>query len=291
MNITFASNKFFDTHRVETKNGREYLVVNGVPLVEGVLNKRFVSAEQFGAFLNDWNDLPLVLPHPKQNGGSARVPNPDVPVVGRFYNANLDGNKLIGEYWLDKQLLEGAGATGKEILEAIQKNKMVETSTGYWSESLPEVGKFNGTDYDLVDKNIHPDHIALLPNESGACSIKDGCGLNRNNLEICMNCEHSQNLNAEIIQRIEKIEDAIKQNIITGSLPPEGKKIYEAVYKSYKEKEMSDEEAAKRAWGAVKQAGWYREKDGTWKKKDTKQNQQDSIEELENLAVVMLFNS
>jgi hypothetical protein len=51
----------------------------------------------------------------------------------------------------------------------------------------------------------------------------------------------------------------------TGSLPAEGKKVYEAVLKECKSKGMSDEEAAKRAWGAVHNAGWHKKGD-SWMK-------------------------
>jgi len=177
--LTFATNRLFDTFRTVERAGREFLVVNGVPLVEGGLNGRFVPVNEFGSFVNDWNDIPVVLPHPKRNGGSARVPDPDVPVIGRFYNAKLDGNRLVGEYWLDKQMLENT-SEGLEIMDLISRQKPIETSTGYWSESVPQAGNFNGRDYRYVDQKIHPDHIALLTQEPGACSLEDGCGMNRN---------------------------------------------------------------------------------------------------------------
>jgi len=66
------------------------------------------------------------------------------------------------------------------VLERIDNSQEVETSTGYWSESVPQAGNFNGRDYSYVDQKIHPDHIALLTQEAGACSLADGCGLNRN---------------------------------------------------------------------------------------------------------------
>lgn len=177
--LTFAKNRLFDTFRTVESGGKEWLVVNGVPLVEGVLNGRFVSADEFGSFINDWNDIPVVFPHPKRNGGSARVPAPDVPVVGRFYNARMDGRRLVGEYWLDKQVLENI-EEGQQLMDLISKQKPIETSTGYWSESVPQTGRFNGRDYGYVDTSIHPDHIALLTQEAGACSLADGCGMNRN---------------------------------------------------------------------------------------------------------------
>ena len=166
------------TWRRESLGGKDYIVAQGVPLVEGVLNGRFVSAEEFGAFINDWNGVPVVMRHPKENGGSARVPKPDVPVIGKFYGAKLDGKRLVGEYWLEADQLDNPD--GEMVLSRISAQKPSETSTGYWAESIPSVGNWNGRDFAFVDQNIHPDHIALLPDEIGACSLEDGCGMNRN---------------------------------------------------------------------------------------------------------------
>lgn len=199
-------------------------MVNGVPLVEGVLNGRFVPAGEFGAFAQSWNGMPVVLRHPKQNGGSARVPAPDVPEIGRFYNAAIDKNRLIGEFWLDKQTLE-ALPEGEVLIHKIMNAHPVEVSTGYFSESWPEAGKWNEKDYTLIDKNIKPDHIAILPDEIGACSIKDGCGMNRNQMQLN----------------------------VTGSLPEAGKKMWEEIYQSALVQYKGDEEkAAAVAWAAVK---------------------------------------
>jgi hypothetical protein len=166
------------TWRRESLGGKDYIVAQGVPLVEGVLNGRFVSAEEFGAFVNDWNGVPVVMRHPKENDGSARVPQPDVPVIGKFYRARLDGKRLVGEYWLEADKLDNP--EGEIILSRLSTQKPSETSTGYWAESIPSEGNWNGRDFAFVDQNIHPDHIALLPDEIGACSLEDGCGMNRN---------------------------------------------------------------------------------------------------------------
>jgi len=355
--LSFAANTLFNTFREIEQNGKTWLVVNGVPLVEGVLNGRLVPMDEFGAFVQDWNDVRVVLRHPKQNGGSARVPNADSPTIGRFYNSKIDpaGKRLVGEFWLDKNALEEM-PEGNTLLDLIRNNKPIEVSTGYWSESIPETGRFNGKDYGLIDRKIHPDHIALLPDEVGACSISDGCGLNRNSA-MCQNCEKSHAVqitknsiegsyerrladistafhemmrlrdaraselgsetapvaeywieattdqyiicqkgtemyrvgytynedNGKVyfddesewvpIIKVESYVEKLTQNV-TGSLPAEGKKIYEAVYKEYKDKKLSDAEAAQRAWGAVKNAGWYQDKDKVWHKK-AKSNQED----------------
>lgn len=337
--------------RIETKDGKEYLVVNGVPVKETVLNGRFLSAEQIAPTVHDWNGVPIVMRHPKSNGGSAKVPFPDVPVVGNFYASKMDGKRLVGEYWILKSALESS-EDGKVILKSINSDTPVETSTGYWSQTFPESGKYNGIDYSYVDKNLHPDHIALLPDEIGACSVKDGCGMNRNSdCDTCPKKVKENSATGSTEQKVQEVRNAFYdkfrgepgnsrdiyvestfldekyliaeegsklykipyswqngeiefpaesewtnvvrvesyvtvnglQENVTGSLPAAGKKIYEAVYQSYKDKGMSDADAAKRAWGAVKKAGWKQDKEGKWHK--NQQNQQ----ALESFAVALLI--
>lgn len=238
----------FSTYREVKKDGREYLVVNGVAIVEGVLNKYFVPFEEFGAFEKDWDGVPLVLRHPKQNNGSARVPHPDVPVIGNFYSASLDSTnrRMTGEYWFDKATLL-AFDEGKKIHNDILAGKMIETSTGYYAGLEQNPGDFKGITFIGIQRNIHPDHIAVLPDEVGACSIKDGCGINRNS-SVVSNCDGCPCKNGAV------------QNM-TGNMPAEGKAMYERVYKEAREAGDSEEVAAKKAWGACKKAGWHKKGD------------------------------
>lgn len=246
--IQLFPNSFLIPYREVNENGKDWLVVNGVPLVEGVLNGRYVAAEEFGAFVHGWNDVPLVMRHPKKNGGSARVPSPDVTVVGRFYNAKMDGKRLTGQYWLDKNALLST-PEGELILSKIYAGTPVETSTGYFSASYKEAGQWNGKDFTLVDREIKPDHIAILPDEIGACSVKDGCGLVRNQMQTnCQSCEHSQELVTNM----------------TGKLPDSGKKQWEEVYQAALKAGDDKETAAKKAWGAMKSSGWSQDAKGEW---------------------------
>lgn len=176
------SNSRTSIYKEVTQNGVDWLVVNCVALVEGVLNSRFVASKEFGKFVQDWNGVPVVVRHPKQNGGSAKVPSPDVPVVGYFYNAKMDDKRLVGECWLDKTHLLAAN-DGATIISRIKMGDPIEVSTGYWSNSLGGSGDYNGIEFALVDTEIHPDHIAILPDDVGACSLQDGCGLVRNSSE------------------------------------------------------------------------------------------------------------
>lgn len=252
----------FSTYRTTTKNGKNYLVVNGVSIIEGVLNKYFVSMDEFGAFVSDWNGVPLVLRHPKENNGSARVPIPDVPVIGNFYGAMLDSDnrRLIGEYWFDETALLATNE-GKDIYDSILAGKIIETSTGYYANLENNPGNYNGLPYIGIQREIHPDHIAVLPDEIGACSIRDGCGINRNSDQLLQSNKTKSCVTANCGECTMKIAN------MTGNLPVEGKAIYEKVYKKAIDDGDDEKTAAKKAWGACKRAGWHK-KDDEWIKKN-----------------------
>jgi len=166
----------------EVKQGeKDYLVVPGVPVREQVMNDYWVPAQEIQHSLNGWNGTPISISHPTLNNGSVNVPAPDVAIIGRFYNAKWDDatKRMVGEYWID---LGEAGRyqEGQAIIENIRANKVLETSTGYWADDEKSVGTFGGKDYQKIHRNLLPDHIAILSKAVGACSIKDGCGVNRN---------------------------------------------------------------------------------------------------------------
>jgi hypothetical protein len=81
---------------------------------------------------------------------------------------SFDGNKLRGEVWIYK--------SNESLL-----SRMVEVSTGMFVDVNETVGNWNGENYDAVAVNIRTDHLALLPNDIGACSISDGAGCPRVN--------------------------------------------------------------------------------------------------------------
>jgi hypothetical protein len=236
------------------QEGKQYLVVPGIPVQEQVMNTYLLPAEEIERSLNDWNGTPLAIGHPKQNGGSVQVEHPDVPIIGKFQNATWDPEKkrMSGEYWID--ISEAMNyPDGQAIMNAIRSGQMLETSTAYWADEDWISGTFKNRSYTSVHRNPKRDHIAIFPgSQLGACSIKDGCGLNRNMQHNC-NCIHHNK---------------------TGTLSGEGKALWEKVYNSSKQKGDSEETAAKKAWAAVKNAGWHQKK-GDWVKK----NQQDGYPE------------
>lgn len=65
----------------------------------------------------------------------------------------------------------------------------------------------------------------------------------------------------------------------TGSLPSAGKKIWEKVHKDALASGDSEETAAKKAWGAVRNAGWSKDKEGKWVHKSSTELMQEVAKE------------
>lgn len=174
--------------RIDTKilEGRKHFVVPVVMAVEGVLNGNngplFYPAEELEKSVPLWNGKPVVIYHPDMYV-SGLAGNPTIfnqQKVGTVFYARFEGTALKGQAWLD---IDRLGVVDKRVLNAIHQKKMVEVSTGLFTDTNDEAGTFNGRQYDGIANNYRPDHLAILPDQVGACSIADGAGLCRNLLK------------------------------------------------------------------------------------------------------------
>lgn len=169
--------------RSDVLDGRDHLVAPIVLLVEGVLNRELVLAEEFGRFVECWNDVPLPLAHPQVRGQHVSAKGLDVVIqaVGRLYNVRLVGDRLVGEAWIDVEKAQES-EDGQELLRRLDEGQAIEVSTGYFRDPERVTGVWdNGRLYESIARNIRPDHVALLLWQQGACSWKDGCGMPRVN--------------------------------------------------------------------------------------------------------------
>ena len=168
----------------QTMDGKEHMVVPVVAIKTGVVNNRFYSSEQLKAFAHVWNGVPVPVGHPQADGKAVTANQPmfeEKTNIGKFYNVNFEDDKLKGEIWID---IDKAKRLGYEaILNHFDGGNLMEVSTGLFSEFDNTPGVWNGQAYVTAVKNIHPDHLALLPNEKGACSVEDGCGALRTNCD------------------------------------------------------------------------------------------------------------
>lgn len=200
--LTLSNAEFESVAERKTLAGEEHIVVPVIAVQEGVLNNIFYSKEEIATFASAWNGVPVPVNHPKDENNnplSANSPEfEETTNIGKLYNAKSELGKLKGEIWIN---IEKANKLGfEDIIERFDNGEMMEVSTGLWGNIEVDEGVHNNTKYKYVIKNIRPDHLALLPEDEGACSIDDGCGAMRTNVtEVffgndcgCEKCDEKQ---------------------------------------------------------------------------------------------------
>jgi len=163
---------------------KAHLVVPVVMMVEGVHNGSqgplFHSINELGKFPESWNGIPVVIYHPEEEGSAVSANSPaiiDKMTVGRVYGTYVEDSKLKAEIWLDEDKLN---AVSPQTLEEINASKEIEVSLGMFTENKLQEGDYNGKPYVGIAENHRPDHLAILPDQIGACSCADGCGIGAN---------------------------------------------------------------------------------------------------------------
>ena len=161
--------------------GKRIMSVPVVAIVEGVLNDFYVPSDEFGKFVNSWEGIPVPVDHPQVNGMHVSANLPDILSsrnIGRFHNVDIVDNKLKGEMWI---FVEDAKKKGfGEIINRLEKGEKIEVSTAYFADTEPTRGNHNGVEYSGIHRNLRPDHLAILPDDIGACSVEQGCGTFQN---------------------------------------------------------------------------------------------------------------
>jgi hypothetical protein len=169
--------------RRAVRNGRGYLVCGATLITEGVLNGSrgpgLYLAEELARHPAAWDDLPVVVQHPVVNGAQVSGRRPDVldkHKVGRNYETAFS-DRLVANLWFDE---EAVRRVEPALLGRLERGEKVELSTGLnlRHEPAPEGATHNGQPYSWVARDLRPDHVAILPDREGACSVKDGCGVN-----------------------------------------------------------------------------------------------------------------
>lgn len=175
--------------RKESLYGREHLVAPVTLIVPGVLNGSlgplYYPPEEIEKSVDAWNRVPMLVHHPTLNNKPVSARRPDVlskQFIGEVFNAKADG-KLTGEAWFD---VEKTNRTDPSIIASLKRGENIEVSTGLLTtnEPAPEGSTFAGKPYTHIARNYRPDHLAVLPDQVGACSVDDGCGILANASEL-----------------------------------------------------------------------------------------------------------
>lgn len=169
--------------RTQVLDNTNYTIVPVVMMTVGVhagsQGPVFYSTQELSHFHQAWNGVPVSLEHPQLNGQFVSCNQPgfyETQVVGKIFNTTFEDGKLKAEAWLE---------TNKSgmILTYLRSGRQLEVSTGLMSDDVGSPGQHLGISYNAMAANIRPDHLALLPGGTGACSWQDGCGVRANKEE------------------------------------------------------------------------------------------------------------
>lgn len=181
--LSYLSFNISGRARREVLDGRDFLVVPVVSIVPGVLDGSqgalFYAENHVRAAAPRWNGIPITDGHPYRMGRPISASElPDEDRIGFLRNSRFRG-RLEHEAWFD---VEKTKAKNKRIYNAVLNGEPMEVSTGLYTENrpAPEGSAFKGKAYQFFAENHGPDHLAVLADQLGACSIRDGCGLNVN---------------------------------------------------------------------------------------------------------------
>ena len=120
-----------------------------------------------------WNGKPVTVGHPTDPYGTpqwaSELSPEDRKQVGVIRNTKWTG-KLQAEAWIDRSL---ADSIDPRIGQAIDNGQVLEISTGLGTPKNGKAGTFNGREYDHTAEEITADHLAILLDSQGACSIRE----------------------------------------------------------------------------------------------------------------------
>lgn len=258
--------------RRATLYGRSYLVAPLTMIVPGVLHGTngplLYPEEHVSKDPPAWNHMPIVVGHPVKNGANISARDPEVLekyAVGLVLRSNYNG-RLRAEGWFS---VDDTRRVDSRILDSLEAGEKIELSTGLFLDVTPDSGTYNGRPYTGTTSNYRPDHLAVLPDSTGACSIADGCGVLANS-GVPANASGALGNAVEWPTLVGNPKGRWKPPP-SGDAPAEVKRILRRVYSSWRDAHPSEDPATKTrgariAWAAVRKAGWRKGADGKWHK-------------------------
>lgn len=182
------------TVRREMIGGRSHLVMPVIALKEGVIHAMNSSADELVPYdempADGWDKIPVFINHPLRNNSpvSAKTPGVMREAVGFVRNAGTHAadKTLRMEACVDEQ------KAPKSFLDRIASNPSMDVSVGVMTATDHTAGEYNGKPYASIWRNIKPDHLALLPEITGACSWDMGCGVRAASTKMRVNSKGDQ---------------------------------------------------------------------------------------------------
>jgi hypothetical protein len=178
-----------------TENGRTWLVAPVSMLVPGVLagsrGPLYYPPEVVARDVQNWDLQPLTLGHPPCSAHAEGVY--DRQGLGAVRNPRFEGGRLRAEAWFDA---ERTRRIAPDVFNRLERGEPIEVSTGLYTKErpAPQGSAWRGREYSHTVIDFTPDHLAILPDQRGACSLDDGCGVHNEELDMTHNCNcHTHN--------------------------------------------------------------------------------------------------
>jgi len=177
--------------RISRKNVRdkEHIIISGVAHMIGdaVMNKIHYPMAETQSLSNSLGNKRVVMPssHPLGDNGEFISASDPLALMSNFvgafaFNFSIKDDRLISDVAIDP-VFANTSANGKQIIDAINAGEAIDVSTAFYL-NVEDVEGFgsDGEPFTGVASNLCLDHIAFLPNESGAKNKIEGIGLNTN---------------------------------------------------------------------------------------------------------------
>ncbi|MBI6529070.1 DUF2213 domain-containing protein [Proteus vulgaris] len=173
----------------ETIDGDEHIVIRGVvPVVDDVvMNGGLYPASEINKSFQSMEGRQCPYGHPKIGTDYVSADTPRA--VNQFHigawaeNVRKDGERVVMDVKVNRRFAD-ATEKGKEFLARVDdiiagnSTDPIHVSTGLLLQREQNKGKSKGKPYTWVARNMHFDHIAILPaSEPGAATPKDGVGM------------------------------------------------------------------------------------------------------------------
>lgn len=165
---------------------RDHLVVPVIAVVGDIVweprgseGPEHVPASTLSHLAMQWDGRPVVLQHPPADIPTAnRRDVLEASGLGQIFNTRYENGALQMDVWFDVAKCERVGAG--DIIRKSEAGEVINVSIGAYVEidRTPGISP-TGKRYNAVWTSITADHLAILPDRNGACSIADGCGTMR----------------------------------------------------------------------------------------------------------------
>jgi len=212
-----------------TYQQKEYYIIPAVIQTPGVRNDTLWTKEELSKNYLNWANTPIILDHTYDNNGNPTTASEpgilDDLMLGVLFNPSFNEKTgaVGGDFWLSVDSVNSVPS----LRERIDNGEPIDVSVGYYPYLTdPTPGVYNGVEYAEVDYGFIPDHIAILFDTPGACSIADGCGLQNNTTKTQQLIEFAKSLtnigDSKMIRNAKKEDEKKRSELIATILKTNG---------------------------------------------------------------------